>query len=243
MKYPLPKGQYFQRTKPVNSGNFVGMIQKELGLTGGGITNVFGPYTEQLVVNFQKTHGLDADGIVGPQTWQALFEEEQPKPTADLGWTALEIARTQVGVKEIPRGSNSGPDVLKYLRYAGGIAGQPWCVAFAAWCIGMAAQKLGIPMPIPNSLERRNPRLSSSAIYKWGLLNHRITTKPEPGDVFVVIGGDTGHYHTGLVASLAIGDRFQTIEGNSNSEGSANGESVVFRRNGRRLKTCHFIRI
>ena len=34
----------------------------------------FGPATEGEVENFQEANGLVIDGIVGPQTWEALFE-------------------------------------------------------------------------------------------------------------------------------------------------------------------------
>lgn len=34
----------------------------------------FGPATEQAVVRFQQSRGLGADGIVGPDTWRALYE-------------------------------------------------------------------------------------------------------------------------------------------------------------------------
>lgn len=38
------------------------------------VTGVFDGRTEEAIVNFQREHGLTADGIVGAKTWKALFE-------------------------------------------------------------------------------------------------------------------------------------------------------------------------
>jgi peptidoglycan hydrolase-like protein with peptidoglycan-binding domain len=41
---------------------------------------IFGKGTESQVKAFQKDHGLDADGIVGPATWTALLEDSPGTP-------------------------------------------------------------------------------------------------------------------------------------------------------------------
>lgn len=55
----------------------------------------FGPQTQAAVVAFQRSHGLAADGIVGPSTWRALelaVPAEMPAPELpdlevdDRGW-------------------------------------------------------------------------------------------------------------------------------------------------------------
>src|SRR5690242_16594835 len=46
----------------------------------GDIASVFGPRTSRAVHAYQEAHGLDHDGIVGRNTWGALFGLTQPAP-------------------------------------------------------------------------------------------------------------------------------------------------------------------
>lgn len=47
-----------------------GLNKNELPVTNDGI---FGPETKQRVMEYQEQHDLAVDGIVGPQTWEAMF--------------------------------------------------------------------------------------------------------------------------------------------------------------------------
>jgi peptidoglycan hydrolase-like protein with peptidoglycan-binding domain len=52
-----------------SQGDLVKAVQRDLNLGGDGI---FGGQTEAAVRNFQRTHNMVPDGIVGPKTWTAL---------------------------------------------------------------------------------------------------------------------------------------------------------------------------
>lgn len=56
---------------------------KDVGVDPGGVDGVFGSGTRRAVVSFQRSNGLDADGVVGPQTWAKLLGTDSfsPAPT------------------------------------------------------------------------------------------------------------------------------------------------------------------
>lgn len=62
--YPGKPLQYGSKGKDVER------IQRAVGVTPDGI---FGKQTEQAVKDYQKRHGLVADGIVGQKTWNVMF--------------------------------------------------------------------------------------------------------------------------------------------------------------------------
>lgn len=46
----------------------------------GEIDGDFGPTTEENVTRYQASRGLEVDGVVGEQTWQALYDNKPPLP-------------------------------------------------------------------------------------------------------------------------------------------------------------------
>lgn len=104
-------------------------------------SHTFGPVTAGAVATFQAKHGLQADGIVGPRTWDALAvgvdTEAPPASLMDDAGDATPIARVALaqllqlvtaGVAEDPLGSNRGPMVDRILTGVDGRGGALRCM-------------------------------------------------------------------------------------------------------------------
>ena len=53
--------------------NLTKFLQKKLGFTGNDVDGKFWTGTRNAVIKFQKSKGLEADGVVGINTWKALL--------------------------------------------------------------------------------------------------------------------------------------------------------------------------
>ena len=49
-----------------------------MGYNVGPVDGIFGPRTERAVLAFQADKGLSIDGVVGNETWKALFGQSLP---------------------------------------------------------------------------------------------------------------------------------------------------------------------
>ncbi len=129
---------------------------------------------------------------------------------------ALEVIKGELGKEEIPRGSNWGPHVQKYLASVGLTFAQPWCMALVYWSHDHAAKTMGVI----------NPMLKTGHVMtQWNSRRAKYSKiSPKPGDVFIMNFGK-GKGHTGIVERIQ-GDLIYTIEGNSNDEGSREGYEV-----------------
>jgi len=138
---------------------------------------------------------------------------------SELSQKALEIAISQLGKEENPRGSNwgkVGDPVPMYLASVGINFPASWCMAFVYWCFDEAAKQLGILNPLPKT---------GGVLNAWeNRPRHRVKI-PQPGDVFIM---DLGHGlgHTGIV-EIVHPDDLPTIEGNTNDTGSREGYEVA----------------
>jgi N-acetylmuramoyl-L-alanine amidase len=63
-----------------DDGQHVLDMQRMIPRFSGEFDGDFGPTTEDNVRRYQKSRGLDADGVCGQQTWQALYDHKLPVP-------------------------------------------------------------------------------------------------------------------------------------------------------------------
>ncbi|WP_143304667.1 CHAP domain-containing protein [Chitinophaga vietnamensis] len=205
----------------------------ELGVGDLQSTGIFGPKTVAAVKQFQASHTdsygnpLIADGKVGPITWAVLFGTPVTQPAAaptPLLAKAVEVAKGQIGVMEVPPGSNSGPMVNQFLASTGTPPGNNWCAAFVYWCFDQAAQSLGVPNPLVKTagcLDHWNRTTGTKILTADAVNNPSLIV---PGSIFIRSYGN-GFGHTGIVSAVN-GGFMETIEGNSNNNGSRDGEGV-----------------
>lgn len=155
---------------------------------------------------------------------------------------ALNIARTQLGVKEHPPGSNWGPRVKTYLASAGIKSPAPWCAAFVTYCLTRAGYHVTTPGPA-----------SVESWEQWANRHGYLVNRPLRGDL-VCYDWDANNWydHIGFVERvLALrwrGRQFiglaMTIEGNtsSGSRGDQSNGGGVYRRR-RWIKHARFVRL
>ncbi|MES2382591.1 MAG: CHAP domain-containing protein [Bacteroidota bacterium] len=155
----------------------------------------------------------------------------------------IEIAIKELGKEEIPRGSNWGEHVKKYLHSVDIDFPASWCMAFIYWCV----EESKIRITMSGAAGLRNPLVKTGGVIRqWKEIETQFCqpkckfTDPLPGDIFIMDFGK-GLGHTGFVESIE-GDKIHTIEGNTNDEGSREGYEVC--RRVRKISSClGFIRV
>lgn len=135
----------------------------------------------------------------------------------------LNVCRKQIGVTEMPPGSNSVKyNDWFYGRYVMGSA-YPWCACFVAWCFDQAGVKLPRKTASCGDLMR-----AAQAAGCWVVSNF------QPGDVviFDFSGKRSTTQHCGIVEAVLPDFGVQSIEGNTSSGdvGSQDNGGGVFRR-------------
>lgn len=135
------------------------------------------------------------------------------------------IAKGEVGYHE-GRSGGHWNNREKYAAQVPGLAwvsdgGYPWCAVFIAW----VAMKAGVADLFPRTA-------STDFGAGWFKERGQWSEYPAvPAQVFFGTNGDM--YHTGLVIDFDA-DSITTVEGNTNTSGSAEGDGVYIKRHLRR---------
>jgi hypothetical protein len=136
---------------------------------------------------------------------------------------------------ENPPGSNTGPEVDKYLQSVGLGPGYAWCAAFVYWTFEKAATTLNVLNPVIKTAGVLDHWNKAGRARIRRLLPDDVQedfSLIKPGLIFVMrLEGNDGH--TGIVEGFRD-DRLITIEGNTNISGGREGVGV-FRRTSRKL--------
>lgn len=150
-----------------------------------------------------------------------MLPRNLPAPTTAARVTArlLACAGSQIGYREGKSGSDWNNDNA-YGKYFGQNS-VSWCHWFVSW----AAVAAGIPASVI-------PRTGYTPTgWNFFTSHDRDVTSPRAGDIVYVYGyvpseKQSRVHHVGIVEKVLSGGRIQTIEGNTNTSGSSQGNGV-----------------
>jgi peptidoglycan hydrolase-like protein with peptidoglycan-binding domain len=222
----------------------VRLVQEWLCLHGIAvdIDGAFGPATEAAVRRFQEDkRSGSVTGIVDNVTMDLLTRpldcaQMAVVPMANVGLTVVKTAKQHL--REHPRevgGKNRGPWVR---AYCGGNDGKKWlwCAGFVCTILEQAFGAHGKELLFPRTYScdtiakinagRLIRPVDGSEAQRFGL---------RPGAIFLIRKTETDWTHTGICTAFHT-ETFETIEGNSDDEGSREGTEVCARIRGYRKK-------
>lgn len=206
----------------------------------------FGPATDRALIGFAAVTWGPTDPPhvdVGPEVWAELTAplRRAMAPIDATGKTLNELvclyARQHLAEHPVEIGGpNDGPFVRAYMLGNGGRI-WAWCAGTVSLWLAMACAAKGVPMPFKPSFGV--PELARAAKAKGRFL---ADGPPVPGDVFVIPTATGSWSHTGVVLAWDTGaPKFTSAEGNTSSEGSADG--TVARSLLRTVARCDFLRV
>ncbi|BBQ01254.1 hypothetical protein BSFA1_63820 (plasmid) [Burkholderia sp. SFA1] len=233
------------------NGPAVRRVQEWLNLHGPGVSidGKFGTATAHALSTFQNANRIAATGKLDLDTWNALVA---PMTAALRTATAAAfpahveaVARQHLvaGAREAG-GDNCGPWVRLYTGGRDG-AQWKWCAGFVTLVLQQTVNELGITMPLPGSLSCDTLAAQAQRSGRF-VSGDDIATGKVPwvelgaSYVFLVQRTENDWSHTGFGFG-GTPDHFNTLEGNTNDDGNANGYEVAERV--RAAKGKDFIRL
>jgi hypothetical protein len=200
------------------------------------IDGIFGPKTKAALQEFQKRSGLTPTGTTNTETMLTLtapiktvtqkLPGNKPLPQMIVDYAKLHHS---VHPREIG-GQNRGPFVRLYMNGKDGEA-WPWCAGFVSYLLYQSCKSLDIPVPFKTSPSCFN--LANNAKDAGLFVREKdpklLKRETLIGSIFLIKKGGTWS-HTGIVIGASEKNNvFQTIEGNTNDEGSSEGYEVCQR--------------
>lgn len=232
--------------------NIVKAVQKALKIKDDGIAGNI-TWTEiikgilkkkdqkELIEAVQRILKLDDDGLDGPKTWKTikeiLVEEEEapiikeevetPIVKGDTQITfaerLVELAKKEVGVEEV-NGTNCGPRVNEYKSATtlNAKQGWPWCAAFICWLFKEAMKEYSYTFNRPTTASAWGFEAWASKQNSKVQLKKPHNDDIKPGDIVMFTFS-----HIGLAISKPMNGYVDTIEGNTDGQGSREGGAVL----------------
>lgn len=142
-------------------------------------------------------------------------------------------------------------------KRAGFINGYAWCMIACevVWVEALETVQTVFKKDLKDLIKEVESEISPSTIQSWSNFKEsksfiRVTTDPEPGDIVIFVNTKnrtTGH--AGIVIKSIDGGYFKSVEGNSNNDGSREGNQMVGKtrltsdRDGKGLDVLGFVRL
>lgn len=111
----------------------------------------------------------------------------------------------------------------------------PWCAGFVTFVMEQASQTLGHTKPIEGSFSCDSLAAQAKAADRLVAESDATPERLPAGSLFLVRRTATDWTHTGMLTE-AHADSFDTVEGNTNDEGSREGFEVCSRLRGYKSK-------
>lgn len=220
-------------------GTPVRRLQEWLSLRGYALVvdGVYGPITAELVARFQEDFFLPTTGRVDNETFVRLVEPMKEvlrqRLIASQPLNAAIVEYAQAHLAQHPReigGQNRGPWVRLYMRGHDGTE-WAWCAGFVTFMMKQAAESLQVDTPISGSFSCDSLAAQAKRAGLFVSEEEARHRQIPPGSLFLVRRTDTDWNHVGIVEA-AHELHFETIEGNTNDDGTREGYEVCARSRG-----------